>query len=147
MYGKTPLLAFLVSVNLLPGCAEEETIHDRVAAYTAELNDQVAIYCDCWEADGYASYSDCTDSYGYLGPSQQRCYEDALSRDEDAAASWLDCVVELERNYTACIDARLTCGDYESEQACFDDYDVGYDACIQLPESITRGLDGCSPDE
>src|SRR5688572_22782842 len=147
MVRQASLFTFLAIAALLPGCEEEPTIDDRVSAYTAELNDQVAIYCDCWDDDGYESFNDCTQAYGYIGPSQQDCYEDALSRDKEAAGSWLDCVVELERNHTACIDSRLACGDYESDDACLTDYSVGYEDCVQLPENISRGLDGCSPDE
>jgi hypothetical protein len=147
MVRQASLITSLALAAILPACAEDPTIEDRVSSYATELNDQIAIYCDCWDSDGFESFNDCTQAYGYLGPSQQDCYHDALSRDEEAAGSWLDCVLELERNYTACIDSRLTCGDYESDNACIDDYAVGYDACVQLPESISRGLDGCTPGE
>lgn len=143
---KAPL-ALITLLAVSSACEQETTIEDRVSTYVAELNDQVAVYCDCWQLDEYSSYDECAQSYGYVGPSAQDCYVEALSRDEKAAASWLDCVVELERNYTACIDARLSCGDYESDEACLDDYDIGYAACVQLPENIERGLEGCAPQD
>ncbi len=139
---------FIVLLPLaLPACDKEPTLHERTSDFVREINNQAAIACECWEAEGYDSYSECTGNFGYFGPSTQACYEDALGRDEDAAASWLDCVLELEGNYTECLDARLSCTDDDSADPCLDDYYVGYDACVQLPETIQRGLESCSPQE
>jgi hypothetical protein len=138
------LVLSLVALVLVPACNEDEpSIHDRVSDYAAEINAQIDIYCDCWEEMAYGSRSECVDAYGFLGPSRQACYEDALSRDEAAASSWLDCVIQLERNYTACVDQRLTCDDFSSADACLSDWEIGYDSCIQLPESVVRGLEDC----
>jgi hypothetical protein len=140
------LASLLFACTFVPACEDEgPTVHDQVTDYVEEINQQIAVYCDCWEQMGYASNADCTGDYGYLGPSQQSCIEDALARDEGAAQSWLGCVLDLERNYTECVDARLTCQDASSDDACLDDYEIGYAGCIQLPENVSRGLEDCAP--
>jgi hypothetical protein len=72
-----------------------------------------------------------------------RCIKDAYAEDPDAAIDYLECVVPLEREYTACIEQRLECTDLSAGDPCGDDYAVGMDTCIQLPRTNTRDLAIC----
>ena len=76
-------------------------------------------------------------------PATQRCIEDALSREPAAAAQWLGCRLQLEAEYTECIYARLTCGDWDSTDDCVADWKTGLRDCIELPPSIDRAVRAC----
>ncbi len=126
---------------------EEEPLADVVRAFNDELTSQQMIWCDCHEALGYEGRNDCIDSVTTPGPSQERCLEDALARDEEAARDWLACVLPLEEEYTACLNSRLSCDEGSSAvDQCGDDYYVGREECIELPESVSRAIDECFPD-
>ncbi|MBL8945928.1 MAG: hypothetical protein JNK45_22380 [Myxococcales bacterium] len=104
-------------------------------------NDNVAIVCDCWDEAGFASRTDCLDDQ--ILPSQRRCVEEAYQRDPDAARLYLECVVPLVRELGECLDARLSCVDPSGTDACFDDYDLGRESCVEVPRSVQRALDDC----
>jgi hypothetical protein len=104
-------------------------------------NDNVAIVCDCWDEAGFASRTDCLDDQ--ILPSQRRCVEEAYQRDADAAKLFLECVVPLARELGECLDARLSCVDPSGTDACFDDYDLGRESCVEVPRSVQRALDDC----
>ena len=124
-------------------CAKEEPISDLVDKVIDELKAQATIICDCHEQLGYASISECETAYGYIGPAQRRCVIEAYQQDESAARDYAECVTPLEQEYTACANMRLDCSDLTSLDPCGDDYQVGLDQCIQLPQSIVRDLEAC----
>ncbi|MEX1361745.1 MAG: hypothetical protein AB1Z98_01365 [Nannocystaceae bacterium] len=140
------LLPLLPLLSLL-ACDGEDDPADRVDSLidrqVTEIEQQVEIVCDCWDDFGYESRTRCVDDAFDLGPSQVRCIKDAYAEDTSAAIDFLECVLPLEREYTACIDQRLECSDFTSNDPCGEDYSVGYDDCIGLPSTITRDLDAC----
>ncbi|MEM7154154.1 MAG: hypothetical protein AAF799_15000 [Myxococcota bacterium] len=142
------LFALCALFVTMPACdsAEDDPINQvntLVDSNVAELDSQVAIVCDCWQDIGFESRTDCQDEVLELGPAQVRCIKDAYAEDAETAIDYLECIVPLEREYTACIDQRLECSDFSAGDACSDDYGVGLDTCIQLPRTITRDLDAC----
>lgn len=105
-------------------------------------NDNVAIVCDCWDEAGFESRAQCLDDQ--ILPSQRRCVEDAYLRDAEASKLLLSCVTPLMRELGECLDARLSCDDPELVDACFEDYDLGRETCVDAPQSVQRALDDCS---
>lgn len=124
------------------GC--DDTSADYVDDIIAETNAQVEVVCDCFEQLGHESRGECEDARGFIGPSRERCIKDAYADDEAASQAYLECIVPLEREFTACLDMRVTCDDVNSAQPCIDDYDIGARDCIQLPANVERELDACS---
>lgn len=141
--------AILTALCIVPlACAEPEPdprahVEDLLDEYILELNHQEFIFCDCWEEAGYGSRSDCESDSFYIGPSQSRCIKDAYEQDLESSRNYLECIVPLEREFTACFDSRLDCRDDDSVEPCVDDYFVGREACIELPTAIDRDLEGC----
>ena len=123
--------------------AEEVAVEDLVSDRLAASNELADIVCDCSEPWGYEHRSDCMKEWGEVLPAQRRCIQDAYARDEATARSYLECVLPLQDELNDCIDGKLACGDAGPVEACFDDYDIGFDQCIQLPNAITRGLEQC----
>jgi hypothetical protein len=137
------LLGSLLALSSL-ACAEKEApVSELVDAVVDELNSQVTIACDCYAEAGYASASECETDLGFIGPSQRRCVIEAYQEDEAAARSYLECLHPLEVEYTACTDERLDCSDFTSADVCGTDYSVGFEECIQLPQSVIRDLEAC----
>lgn len=133
-----------LALPLLFACKPEEaSVSDLLGDYVAEINAQVGILCDCFSELGYDSRSDCEADYGYIGPSLERCLVDALEQDKDASRDYFECVNALEAEYTACINERLDCGDFGSADVCAEDYGVGIDECIALPQAVERDLEQC----
>lgn len=135
------LAAALVATPLL-ACSDEDSLESLMREYDDEYATQIEIGCDCFADFGYESRSECESGRMPL-PAERRCIEDALSRNEEASSDWLGCMVPLEREFTACLDARLQCDDGSSTDACYSDYDLGYANCIQLPETVSRAMDNC----
>ena len=107
----------------------------------AHENDGIAIICDCWEELGEASRNDCLDDQ--ILPSQRRCIEDAYLRDSEASRIYLECLVPLRVELNDCLDDKLECSDAGPTGACFEDFDLGLESCIELPNSVERGLGDC----
>ena len=97
-------------------------------------NDAIDVVCDCWSEMGLDSRGECLD--GQILPSQRRCVEDAYLRDADASRMYLECVVPLIDELGTCLDERLSCNDPAGADPCFDDYDIGAKACIDVPASV-----------
>lgn len=145
-YATTAILTALCTIPL--ACAEPEPtprehVEELLDEYILERNHLEFIFCDCWEEAGYDSRSECDSDSFYIGPSQSRCIKDAYGQDLESSRIYLECLVPLEREFTACFDSRLECRDDDSVQPCVDDYFVGLDDCIELPTSIDRALDAC----
>ena len=145
---KTPirrLLACLVAAAALTaGCdTEDVSVADLVDDRLAAGNELAAIVCDCSDEWGYDGRSECLQDWGEVLPAQRRCVQDAYARDEAAARTYLECVLPLEDELNDCVDAKLSCGDPDQTDACFDDYEIGFDRCIRLPNTILRGLEQC----
>lgn len=141
------LALLLAAVAASTACdAEEVAVEDLVSDRLAASNELATIVCDCSDEWGYAHRSDCMQEWGEVLPAQRRCIQDAYARDEAAARSYLECVLPLQDELNHCIDGKLACGDIGPVDACFDDYDIGFDQCIQLPNAITRGLEQCVSD-
>lgn len=143
-------LSFLSALVLLPAlactveeAAPEERVGSLVDQQVEEINEQSEVFCDCWEDYGYRSRSECNDDAFVLGPSQVRCIKDAYAQDPQVAVDYLECIVPLEQEYTACVNQRLECSDGLSTDPCGEDFSVGHDNCIGLPSAITRDLDTC----
>lgn len=132
----------LVATTLLACSNDDDSLESLMREYDDEYAAQAEIECDCFSEEGYADRTSC-EAEGRPLPSEQRCVEDALQRDEKASRDWLECRIPLEREYTACLDTRLVCGDYEAVDACYDDYSIGVDNCIELPESVSRAISNC----
>ena len=112
-----------------------------------ELNEQVAIYCgDCADELGFDSQTACEHAHGLIGPSRRRCMTDAFKRDKAASDDFLSCVEPLEEEFTSCVRSRLECTDLSTDDPCIDDYNVGKDRCIVLPNVVERALDDCFPE-
>jgi len=47
------------------------------------------------------------------------------------------------REFYRILESRLLCGDLDSDEACFVDYEVGIGNCIELPPTVQNGLDDC----
>ncbi len=148
MKAATLMIISSLLVTALACSANDEEPAERVAALVDsnvdEQNLQAEVFCDCWDEVGFESRSDCNDSLLYIGPSQVRCMKDAFSQDLETAQDYLECIVPLEQEYTACVNSRLECDDYDSGDGCAEDYAVGLDTCIGLPPTITRDLDACT---
>lgn len=124
-----------------------DAIQGQAAAYLDELEAQSSVVCECHDELGYSDRSQC-ESDAELGPSVRRCMTDAFAADPTASRTYFDCILPLEREFTACIDGRLRCSEIlESVDGCAEDYDVGFERCIDLPESVERALDGCEGNE
>jgi hypothetical protein len=147
MTRSTALVALFVLSSSI-ACNEEESLSESVRSFNDELAAQAQIWCECHEMFGYDSTNDCMNSYAPLGPSQERCLEEALSRDEGSARAWLECVLPLEEEYTTCLNAQLVCDPDEIDgvDRCADDYNVGREECIELPVAVDRAIDDCFPD-
>ncbi|MCA9705938.1 MAG: hypothetical protein KDK70_08835 [Myxococcales bacterium] len=134
---------------LVTGCAESDEadpasrVEGLVDRQVDELHQQSAVLCDCWSDFGFESRSGCEGEVLAIGPAQVRCLKDAFTQDPEVSLDYLECIVPLEQEYTACIDQRLECSDSSASDACIEDYSVGLDACIGLPSAITRDLDAC----
>lgn len=137
------LLGSLLALSSLACAEKDQPISELVDAAVDEVNNQATIICDCFAELGYASTTECETAVGFVGPSQRRCVIDAYAQDEGAAREFLGCIQPLEEEYTACADMRLDCSDFTTLDACNTDYQVGYDECIQLPQSIVRDLEAC----
>lgn len=113
----------------------------RIDEAITQGNDNVAIVCDCWDEAGFASRSECLDDQ--ILPSQRRCVEDAYQREPEASELYLECVIPLMRELGECLDARLSCTEVDGTDACFDDFHLGRESCVQVPMSVQRALDDC----
>jgi hypothetical protein len=107
-------------------------------------NDNVAIVCDCWDEAGFASRSACLEDQ--ILPSQRRCVEDAYLREPDASELFLSCVTPILRELGECLDARLSCDAPDGTNACFSDYELGRESCVEVPRSVERALEDCGVD-
>jgi hypothetical protein len=123
-------------------CGDEDSLESLMREYDDEYATQAEIECDCFAEQGYPDRASC-EADGQPLPSEQRCIQDALERDEKASRDWLECRIPLEREYTACIDARLQCGDYSEVDACYEDFAIGVDNCIELPVAVSRAIENC----
>lgn len=108
-----------------------------------QSNDNIEIVCDCWDEAGFTSRGACLEDQ--ILPAQRRCVEDAYARDAAASRLYLECVVPLMRELGTCLDARLDCVDPSTVDACFADFDLGRESCVQVPLSVQRALDDCNP--
>ena len=138
----------------LAGCPEEETPEDMLIAdideYAAQRNDQVDVLCDCYEMWSYGSNAvtfdskdECKSGLGEILPSRRRCIDDAFQQDVAASQQWMDCVLPLEQELATCYNDKATCDDTGSITPCIEDYDIGVDNCISLPNSVDRDLEAC----
>ena len=138
----------------LAGCPEEETAEDRLIAdideYADHNNDQVDVLCDCHEMWTYGqnavmfdSKDDCKSGLGEILPSRRRCIDDAFQEDVAASQQWLDCVLPLESELADCYNDKAECSDATSINPCVEDYNIGVENCISLPNSVDRDLEAC----
>jgi hypothetical protein len=134
-----PLLAAIA----LGGCQPtgEEALSDNLDDFVNESNEQNAILCDCWQQLGYMTQQACTDTA--ILPARRRCIEDALAEDVGASNDRLECQVPLMQEYTACLNERLACDDIMAANVCGDDYNLGLEECVNLPNSVIRDYDAC----
>lgn len=137
-----PCLAATAAVST--GCQPEEAgVEELVDDVIGEFNDRLQIACDCFDEYGYEKRSDCLEENGEILPSMRRCVQDAYARNEEAARSYLECRLPLMQELTECVDRKLECNDYESDEVCYDDFQIGARDCIELPNSVERGLEDC----
>lgn len=135
------------------GCEDdEESPEDQLLSdldiYETELNGQVDVICDCWQefAFGGTQYTDkaaCKTGQGEILPARRRCIDDAFLQDVNISQEWLNCVLPLETELTACANSKLSCSDDTSIAACNTDYNTGLDRCLKLPNSVTRDYEDC----
>ncbi|MBX7083456.1 MAG: hypothetical protein K1X88_29885 [Nannocystaceae bacterium] len=115
---------------------------EQLVAEVIEIsNDNVEIVCDCWDEAGFASRGACLEDQ--ILPSQRRCVEDAYGREPEASSLYLDCITPLLRELGTCLDERLSCDAPDGTDACFADYDLGRESCVELPRSVDRALEDC----
>lgn len=113
---------------------------DRIAD---ELLEQREISCECADAPGSFSTVDPEDCEGTPSSSSwSRCVTRALDDlDEDDAARFLSCYLDIERSYTRCI-SRDQCS--LASEDCEDDYDDGAEKCADyLTDDVAVALDDC----
>lgn len=108
-----------------------------------EENRGIDVVCDCWDEAGFESRGDCTEDQ--ILPAQQRCIEDAFLRDAEASKLYLECIVPLQQELTSCLNRKLECNEPDQADPCFADFDLGAKECIELPNSVQRGLNDCRP--
>jgi hypothetical protein len=125
----------LLTVSIVTAC--DEPVENKVDALIEQYERQQIMYCDCEE-----DRSSCEQDAAIL-PAQRRCVADAFARDEAASAQYLDCVLPLKEELTACIDSRLVCDDSYGEEQCYDDWEIGFLRCAALPSTVKRALDEC----
>ncbi|MEM6989242.1 MAG: hypothetical protein AAF721_02055 [Myxococcota bacterium] len=150
----TIAIALCIGAFGVYGCDEEETPEDKLTddldVFEDEQNEQVDVVCDCWQeftygqnAVQYPNKDACKTGQGEILPARRRCIDDAFQQDVSVSQQWLDCVLPLEREYTDCINSKLTCMDATSISACDSDYNTGYDRCLTLPNSVQRDYEDC----
>lgn len=131
-------------------CGEEEepSIDGLIDDIIAENNGQIDLICgDCADEFGFASKSECDDFFGYIGPSRERCIDEAFKRDEAVSREYLECVKPVNEEYTTCIKDRLDCNEVTSIGPCDSDAEVGIEQCVELPNTVENALDDCWDDE
>lgn len=126
----------LLAISTFSAC--DEPVEDKIDALLEQYERQKIMYCDCYE-DRWSCEQDAA-----ILPAERRCVADAFARDEAAAAEYLDCLLPLEREYTACLDSRLVCDEFSKEELCDDDWRIGFMRCVALPSPVERALDDCS---
>jgi len=149
---KTSLSVFaLAGALIVPGVLACDTAGDDDAVLeliddALEMeNRAIEIICDCWdELDLADSRNDCLDDQ--ILPSQRRCIEDAYLRDAAASRVYLDCLVPLQAELNDCLNDKLECSNVGPTNACFEDFDLGLESCIELPNTVERGLGDCYGD-
>lgn len=125
------------------GESEEDLLKNSLDEYEDEINDQVEITCECSDELGHATVDECKTMRGEILPARRRCIDDAFARDIDAADQYISCALPLEREYTTCLNDKLSCDDLASAMPCSDDYATGLENCITLPQATQRALDEC----
>lgn len=133
------------------GCAEDDpqdVLRGDIDAYVTELNAQVDVTCDCSDEftfDGvtFDDKAACKTGLGEVLPARRRCIDDAFNQDVAASQSWIDCVLPLMQELTTCLNTKLSCDDPSSIAACGDDFELGEDNCIGLPNSVQRDQEDC----
>ncbi|MFO0632640.1 MAG: hypothetical protein U0168_07310 [Nannocystaceae bacterium] len=115
---------------------------EQLVAEVIEINnDNIEIVCDCWDEAGFSSRGACLEDQ--ILPSQRRCVEEAYGREPEASSLYLDCITPLLRELGTCLDERLSCTAPDGTDACFADYDLGRESCVELPRSVDRALEDC----
>ena len=140
-------LSLTIAALAVYGCEDspDEELSGRLDDYAAGLNEQAAIFCDCWEEAQWESRTKCQEGNGEILPSARRCYDDAFGRDVGASNDWLGCVLPLQSEYNECLNSKLECDDLaDSPEACIRDYNTGRETCIDLPQTINRALEDCA---
>lgn len=129
-------------------CGSDATEEDQVRSLIADSieveNRTYDVICDCHEELGHDSREDCLDKQ--LLPSQRRCVEDAYLADTGASRQYLDCRLPLLGELEDCLDDKLECSDLGPTDQCYDDFDLGLEKCVMLPNAVNRDLDDCYPD-
>ena len=129
-------------------CGSEATEEDQVRGLIADSieaeNRTYDVICDCHEELGHDSREACLDNQ--LLPSQRRCVEDAYLADTGASRQYLDCRLPLLGELEDCLDDKLECSDLDPTNKCYDDFDLGLEKCVTLPNAVNRDLEDCYPD-
>lgn len=146
-----PLLLALL-FGTLGACSEspEDALISDIDEYVAVRNEQIAVLCDCYEQwlygeqqVQYSSKAECRAGLGEILPSRRRCIDDAFKQDVAASQQWIDCILPLEREAASCYNDKAQCSNVNSIDPCVEDFNVGVQNCIDLPNSVVRDFDAC----
>ncbi|HVI00051.1 MAG TPA: hypothetical protein VM869_15145 [Enhygromyxa sp.] len=107
-----------------------------------EAEKTVDIICgEC--GDLFPDFAECEDLFGGQFLDDDDCTVEALELDKDASRETLNCIIDAQKDYNACLEDKLDCGDPNSWTPCQDIIDDAVESCPELPNQVQEALAAC----
>lgn len=107
-----------------------------------EADKTVDIICnEC--GDLFPDFAECEELFGGQFLDDDDCTVEALELDKDASRETLECIIDAQKDYNACLEAELDCSDPNGWMACEDIIDDAVDSCPRLPSQVEEALARC----
>ena len=116
------------------------SVADLVAESEREADRAVAALCDACIASE-AERDECEADFAWRPYEDAECVVEALDIDKQRSRETLECVLEVQRDYTACVKREFMC-DPDSYAAC-EALKDGVRDCPELPPSVVEALLRC----
>ena len=140
------LRSSLVVLPLLALFAGGCTVSSLLNKIEAESDKVVDLVCDCGleTIDGMS----CEDTFSVslFGDADRDCVEDALNTDKAASKEYLECSLDVMKEYTSCIEDNLECDDSSSYQGCAEIF-MKFGECPQVPDAVNMEASKCFPND
>ena len=126
------------------GCSQPPDLSADIELLGNNMDDVIALTCDCHVDAGFATMLECEEALGEVGDVERQCVADTLVGYETEGKDYLNCANDAYSDYLFCLELNENACEDGGIAACDEANTQALVGCTQLPDGVLASVAACT---